>query len=249
MQLLLTPRYAAIYSRRAVQTLAGDWHRRWLPQPWPYIAPGEAHVVAREAFLHAMNHFAPGQLFAELLALRHLRRGLRAQLLAWARRWNLTDPGGRIPNWLARQVAVAFEVWNRWWPRDGQQVPRRWPAVASDWWSWASTDSRTLRKAARFARRHPQFDPGVIRRNDEWLHRRWARYVGLVPAPRIELAHFGWAVEFQCAGVRVSEIANRPGVNLTRQAVHYAVTRVLRLCGLAPRRDRARPPAWQGAMA
>ena len=241
MQLLLTPRYAAIYSRRAVQTLAGDWHRRWLPQPWPYIAPGEERMVTSELFCHTMNHFAPGQLFAELLALRHLGRGLRKQLLAWATRWNLIDARGRLPGWLAQQVSVAFEAWNHWWPQDDDHVPRYWPVVSGDWWSWTPTDSRSQRKAARFARRHPQFDPGVIRRNDEWLHRRWSQYVGLVPAPRIELAHLGWAVEFQCAGARISEIASRPDVNLSRQAIHHAVLRVLKLCGLAPRRDKPGP--------
>jgi hypothetical protein len=241
MQLLLTPRFAAIYSRRTIQTLTGDWRRCWLPQPWPYIARGEERMVAREAFLHAMNHFAPSQLFAELLALRHLGRGLRTQLLAWATRWNLTDVRGRLPGWLAQQVSVAFGAWDHWWPQDDDHVPRYWPVVSGGWWSWAPTDSRTLRKAARFARRHPQFDPAVIRPNDQWLHRHWSRYVGLVAAPRIELAHFAWAVEFQCAGARISEIAGRPDVNLSRQATHKAVMNVLRLCGLRPRRDKRGP--------
>jgi hypothetical protein len=241
MQLLLTPRFASIYSRRAVQTLTGDWRRCRLPQPWPYIARGEERMVASALFCHAMNCCAPGQLFDELLALRHLGRGLRKQLLAWATRWNLTDARGRLPGWLAQQVSLAFGAWDHWWPQDDDHVPRYWPVVSGDWWSWTPTDSRILRKAARFARRHQQFDPALIRRNDEWLHRQWSQYVKLVPAPRIELAHFGWAVEFQCGGVRVAEIADRPGVNLTRQAVHHAIMQVLRLCGLAPRRDRPVP--------
>ena len=204
-------------------------------------------MVASGLFCHAMNHYAPTELFDELLALRHTRRGLRTQLLDWARRWNLVDAGGKIPPWLAEQIRVAFEAWDRWWPRDDQQVPRCWPVISSDWWSWAPTDSRTLRKAARFARRHPKFDPGVIRPNDQWLHRQWARYLGLAMAPRIELAHFGWAVEFQCAGTRIAEIASRPDVNLARRAVHHAVMRVLRLCDLVPRRDRPgpQPGTWR----
>ena len=173
--------------------------------------------------------------------MRHVWHGLRTQLLNWARRWNLLDPRGRIPNWLAQQVADAFSVWNQWWPQDDDHAPRCWPLISSDWWCWAPTDSRCERKAARYARRHPQFDPGVIRRNDEWLHRHWSRYVALVAAPRIELAHFGWAVEFQCAGARISEIANRLDANVSCQAIYHAVRRTLQLCGLAARRDKPGP--------
>jgi hypothetical protein len=217
------------------------WRRCWLPQPWPYAAPGEERMVASELFCHAMNHYAPPELFDELLALRHLGRGLRKQLLAWATRWNLIDAGGKIPPWLARQIRTAFEVWNQWWPQDDDHAPRCWPLISSDWWSWAPTDSRCQRKAARFARRHPQFDPALVRRNDQWLHRQWARYLGLTMAPRIELVHFRWAVEFQCGGIRVSEIAGRLGVNLTRQAVYHAIMRVLKFCDLAPRHDKPGP--------
>jgi hypothetical protein len=238
MRILLSPRFTAICTRRTIQTLAGDWRRCWLSQAWPYIAPGEERLVASELFCHAMNHYAPDRLFDELLALRHTRPGLRKQLLAWGRRWNLLDARGRLPRWLAQQVSVAFEAWDHWWPCNDQHVPRCWPLIGSDWWSWAPLGSRSQQKAARFARRHPQFDPALVRRNDQWLHRQWARYLGLTMAPRIELAHFGWAVEFQCAGVRISEIADRPDVNLTRQATHKAVMNVLRLCGLVPRRDR-----------
>ena len=89
----------------------------------------------------------------------------------------------------------------------------------------------------------------MTRKNDP-LHQHWARYVGLVPAPRVEFKHFRWAIEFQCAGVRVSEIASRLDVNLTRQATHKAGTNVLRLLGLQPRSDRPgpKPGARRGRM-
>jgi len=47
-------------------------------------------------------------LFEELLALRHLHRGLRRELLKWARRWKLVDANNTIPPWLDQQIAAAF---------------------------------------------------------------------------------------------------------------------------------------------
>ena len=55
MQVLLAPRFAEIYSRRTIQSLAGGLRRRWLAQAWPYVARGEGQMVASELFCHAIN--------------------------------------------------------------------------------------------------------------------------------------------------------------------------------------------------
>jgi hypothetical protein len=55
MQVLVAPRFAEIYSRRTIQSLAGGLRRRWLAQAWPYVAPGEEQMVASELLCHAIN--------------------------------------------------------------------------------------------------------------------------------------------------------------------------------------------------
>lgn len=204
----------------------------WLPRGVGDV--GEARMI----FLGLIPDAAPRAVMKDLESCLHSRDRASA-IERWARKYHLVekDPNGGIsvPSWVVEQADFTLDLWTG---RRSERIPE---PVTEEFLRLA----RKLRGRSWIMILGYELDDVIVQREDEKekhfevRRRNEARRRGLVHPGRILREHFEWAIRFQLAEERICFIA--ADAERTEQDVGVAVNRVLKLVGLARRREPRGP--------